>query len=105
MAQKREGHISAAGFLLALDKINPNKFKPNDIRWKFTTGRLNNKTELELMTHFKTTNLSDAFKELGHGYEYYEGLRTASQEELIEKGWITKKDMALAKKLSKLAIG
>lgn len=102
MVKKREGYIKAAGFLLALEKANPNKFKTNDIAWKFTTGRLKQKDELILMNYFDATKLSDAYSNFRHGYQYYEGLKCASENELITKGWVTPKDKIIAKKFSLL---
>jgi len=101
ITKKRDPHIRAAGLLLALEKEYPNKFCPNDLRYHFTTGRLPTKIESKIMKYVDANKLSDAYSELNHGFEYFEGLKKAPKLELIEKGWLKKSDITLAKNLKK----
>ena len=66
------------------------------IDWKLQSGRLNPKEEDMIMKHLKANKLDDATDAMIHGRNSFRG---ASCKELIEKRWITKKDIMIAKKL------
>jgi hypothetical protein len=101
MTKKRDAYIRAAGLMLALEKEYPNRFCSHDLRYHFTTGRLPSKVEIKIMKYLGASKLSEAYSELGHGFEYFEGLKDASKSELIEKGWLKKTDFTLAKSIKK----
>jgi len=72
-----------------LHKDNP--MHPHTARWKLETGRLPLKEETQLMKDFKSHT----------GEETVESFRNEKLEDMERKGWVTKSDYHIAKRLKK----
>ena len=71
--------------------------------WKLTTGRLPTNVEWGLMKHLKARTIGDVWDTVQSGREWLTSLSSTPVSELIQKRWMTKGDIAMAKRLAKIA--
>lgn len=99
MSRKRESWQKATGVMYLLHKDNP--MHPHTARWKLETGRLPLKEETQLMKDFNSHTIRDTYRDFHRGEETVESFRNEKLEDMERKGWVTKSDYHIAKRLKK----
>jgi len=96
---KETGLRRAVGLLLALHHINERY--PRRMYWKLMTGRLPIEVEWTIINRVKANKLSTALDTLQTGFEWLKSFRGVSIRELLDKGWLKKSDVVVAKEIAK----